>query len=507
MRSKTALGKLLALTGAAAGLALAFAPFPFRFLAFGALVPLFWLIDLPGTKRKFLWAWLFGGLAAGFHLWWIWFLIIPVETVTRILLNIGVTALFAYLGVYVGVFALAVRRLGLWFAPLVWVVLEFARGQLQIAFPWTFIGYSMTPWTPFIQPAALGGVYLVSGWVVLVNLLVYKLLFPWRQGLRSRAAYGIALAVAFGLPLGYHFATVGPLERWFRVSIVQPNVSPFDKGDFDSREQIRADLLRLTRRAAVSGPELIVYPETATLVDVTRPSNMSRDVRRLVDSLGIEVATGTPLRHGKRERVTWHNGAVVLKPGEDSVTQRHYKMRLVPFSEKIPYSDEVPLLRKMIGTADMGNWDRGWAYNVLDWAKGKLSFLVCYEAIFPDLTREFVRRGSDLLVVVTNDGWFGRLPGIHQHAELAVMRTVETGVPMVRSANNGISFIVDPFGRVLGKTRLFEQTVLEGDVPGPRKPTPYVRWGDWFVVLSCVGIVAGFALRSVQRLGRKRKAA
>jgi apolipoprotein N-acyltransferase len=503
LRSKATLGKLLALFGAAAGLALAFAPFPFRFLAFGALVPLFWLIDHPGTKRKFLWAWLFGGLAAGFHLWWIWFLIIPVEPITRILLNIGVTVLFAYLGVYVGVFAVLVRRLGLWFAPLVWVVLEFARSQLQIAFPWNFIGYAMTPWTPFIQPAALGGVYLVSAWVVLVNVLVYRLLFPWHQGLRRRLVLGVGLAAAFAGPLILSAATVRPLDTWFKVSIVQPDVSPFDKGDFDSRERIRADLLRLTRQAAASGPDLIVYPETATLVDVTRPSNMSRDVRRVVDSTGIEVATGTPLRDMKKG--TWHNGAVVLRPGEDSVTRRHYKMRLVPFSEKIPYSDEAPFLRKLIGTADMGNWDRGWAYNVLDWSKGRLSFLVCYEAIFPELTREFVRRGSELLVVVTNDGWFGKLPGIYQHAELAVMRTVETGVPMVRSANNGISFIVDPFGRVLRKTPLFEQTLLEGDVPRPRKPTLYVRWGDWFVALCCAGIVAGFAFRSVERLKRKKR--
>ncbi|MEO0004556.1 MAG: apolipoprotein N-acyltransferase, partial [candidate division WOR-3 bacterium] len=143
------------------------------------------------------------------------------------------------------------------------------------------------------------------------------------------------------------------------------------------------------------------------------------------------------------------------------------------------------------------NWDRGWNYTVFQSRVGKLSGLICFEAIFPDLAREFVRRGSRLLVVVTNDGWFGRLPGAYQHAELAVMRTVENGVPMVRSANNGISFIVDPYGRVLKKTRLFEQTVLSGTVPESLNPTPYRRYGDWLVLIYPSLLILGVILRRI----------
>jgi apolipoprotein N-acyltransferase len=395
------------------------------------------------------------------------------------------------------VFAAFTRRFGLWTAPFVWVVLEYARAQLEIAFPWDFLGYSMTPWLPFIQPAALGGIYLVSAWVVAVNLLAYRTLFPWRQPMRRRLRGAAWLLLIIILPLAWSALRVKPTEPWFRVAIIQPDVSPLDKGDWDSRERIQGDLLRMTREAAAKHPDLVVFPESATLVDVTRSPTLGHALRDMVDSLGIEIITGTPL--WDIPRGTWHNGAVILRPYEDSVLQRHYKTRLTPFSERIPYADRLPFLRRLIGTADMGNWAIGHEHHVFDWANGTLSCLICYEAIFPDLTRTFTRLGSQLHVVVTNDGWFGRLPGIHQHAELSVMRAVETGLPLVRSANNGVSMIVDPYGRVLKRTPLFVQTTLEGMVPKPLAPTPYVRWGDWFIILSLIVMALAVVLRIIRR--------
>jgi len=416
-----------------------------------------------------------------------------------------VVLLFAYLGLYVGVFAWLTRRWGLWAAPLIWPLLEFLRTKSQIGFPWGLLGYTMTPYVPFIQPASLGGVYLVSAWLVLVNALIYGLVKAvWRNrreakpetrnrkpGIGIRTA---ALLAAFAAPFVFSAFHVRPLRPWFDVAIVQPDVSPLDKGDWDSRERIQADLARLARQAGKTRPELILYPETATLVDVTRSTTVGPVIRGLADSLKTEIFTGTPLFDETRN--SWHNGAVLVEPGEQPIRQRYYKIRLVPFSEKIPYSDELPVIRKILGTADMGDWTRGRDYTVFDWSGGTLSALICFEAIFPDLTREFTRRGSQLLAVVTNDGWFGRLVGAQQHAELAVLRTVENGVPMIRSANNGISFIVDPYGRVLRQTPLFVQTILAGPVPQPIAPTLYLRYGDWFMLACLLGLVAGLvALR------------
>jgi len=473
-------------------------------VAFFALVPLFWVTRVTTPGKAFLWGWLFGGLLFAAHLWWLWFLVVPVEPLTRTLLNIGVVLLFAYLGLYVGVFAWLTRRWGLWAAPLIWPLLEFLRTKSQIGFPWGLLGYTMTPYIPFIQPASIGGVYLVSAWVVLVNVLVYRLVITAKQQVRTPASLfpRVAwLALAFVLPTVFSAFYIRPLKPWFNVAIIQPNVSPFDKGDWDSRATIQSDLVRLTRQSAATHPDLILYPETATLTDVTRSETMGPAIRGLADSLNTEIFTGTPLYDERRN--SWHNGAVLIRPGEQPVRQRYYKIRLVPFSEKIPYADELPVIRRILGTADMGDWTRGHDYTVFNWSHGTLSALICFEAIFPDLTREFTRRGSQLLAVVTNDGWFGRLVGAQQHAELAVLRTVENGVPMVRSANNGISFIVDPYGRILRRTPLFVQTILTGPVPQPLAPTIYRRHGDWFMLACLLGLIAGLVLLRVrnQRTG------
>ncbi|MFO7650727.1 MAG: nitrilase-related carbon-nitrogen hydrolase, partial [bacterium] len=126
---------------------------------------------------------------------------------------------------------------------------------------------------------------------------------------------------------------------------------------------------------------------------------------------------------------------------------------------------------------------------------------ICFEIIFPQHARALARRGSMLLVNVTNDGWFGRLPGAHQHTELSVMRAIETGLPLVRSANNGISMVVGPYGNVVKHTRLFEQAVLTSDVPVPAVVPPYRLWGDLPLLVFCL---AGLAIGALRRLRRRR---
>ncbi|MEO0050406.1 MAG: hypothetical protein ABIK42_04610, partial [candidate division WOR-3 bacterium] len=244
-----------------AGLALgfAFAPFSLRFLSFFALVPLFWVVE--NSRRVFFWGWLFGFFAAGFHLWWLWFLVVPLEPITRLLLNLGVVLLFGYLGLYFGLFAYLVRKIGFWSAPLILPILEFVKSRTQIGFPWDLLGVSLTPWTVFIQGAALGGVFILSAWLVLVNLLIYRLIFR-----KNRTGYLIGLVLAFLVPLCYGLLRIKENKPWFEVAIVQPNVSPLDKGDWNSRARIQADLLRLTKEAQGSKPDLVIFPETATLV-------------------------------------------------------------------------------------------------------------------------------------------------------------------------------------------------------------------------------------------------
>ncbi len=478
------------------GLSFAYSPYPFRFLAYFTLISLFWLIENSNYKKAFWFSWLFGSAYALFHLWWIYFLIVPVEPMTKFLLILGVTVLFAYLGLYTAVFALLTKYTGLIFAPFIWAGLEFIRTKAEIGFPWGLLGYTQTSYIPLIQMGSVFGIYGISAWLVWINLLLYWIVKQSKinkpKNTRKQFVYFIILVLSFLLPLSYGLLHIKSNQDWFKVAIIQPNVAPNDKGDRASRNRIQSDLVLLTRQALSENPKLVIYPETATLTDITQDKIFHDTLQKLIDSSDIYLLTGTPI-YDREVRGRYYNGAVLLEP-KKLLTQGYKKIHPVPFSEKIPYADKVRLFKKL-ETADMGDMTPGKVFRVFDLPFGRFAVLICFESIFPDLTQKFTQRGTDFLINITNDGWFGKTPGPYQHAELSLLRTVENGVPLVRSANNGISFIVDPYGRILNKTGLFTQTVLVDDIPKPIKPTFYRRFGNIFALLSLCLIGLGIILR------------
>lgn len=481
-------------------LSFSFAPYPTRFLAFIALVPLFWLID--GTKKPFLYGYLFGvGLGAG-QVWWLVSQTFPLYPLIRFLLVVGVILLSAFLGLFPGLFASLTKRLGLWTAPLIWPAVEMIRELTDLAFPWELLGYSLTPWPVFTQTASLAGVYGLGALIVLVNLSVYQLLKNLKDSRKVLVWSGV-LAGTFVFMLGFGLIRLGTArnEKAFRAALVQPNVPTVLKGSRNLYDSLITAMLAQTRDAGRFAPDLILYPETATLVDLTKPAPYTEPYLALTDSLNVYLATGIP--HTLREdgRLRFANSATLVHP-DGSVDSLYIKIRLAPFGETIPFENILPFLGKI--DVQGGHHYRGKDYVVYRDAPQPFSFLICYEAIFPLLTRNFVHRGARMLAAVTNDVWFGQLQGPAQHAEMAVMRTVENGVPMIRAANNGISMIVDPYGRVLASSQLLEKTIVAGDVPRATGPTIYTRFGFLFPYAAAGFVVVMFAVRLV-RQGKRRK--
>ncbi len=477
---------LLILFVSAVALSFAFAPYPLRFLAFFSLVGLFMIIEKYPPKKVFLLGFFFGFFSSLSLLWWLYLLVVPLASWVKWLMYLGVTVLCAYLGLYTALFAWATRRLGLWVAPFIWAIVEFIRTKSQIAFPWTLLGYSQTPYVPIIQFASFTGVYGISAWVVLVNLCVYLTIKNYRKA-------WIGLLLAFIIPLGYGFLTIRKNQEWKKVAIIQPNVGPNEKGDPRTRNYQFNDLIGLTRTALTEHPTLLVYPETATLSNIVRNFQFQQVLVNLVDSFQVSLITGSPL-WDYDDRFEFYNGAVLFVPHRGIVGE-YRKMRLVPFSEKIPYSDVFKFLKKVDLEGVVGDFNFGKDYTVFPLPEGDFSVLICYEAIFPDLTRQFTKRGADFLINITNDGWFGRTPGPYQHCEMAVMRTVENGVPLIRDANNGISLIADSYGRVLAKTGLFTKAILVGSLPHPKSFTFYRRFGDIFIVICGFLVLTALILK------------
>uniref|UniRef100_A0A7C6AA25 Apolipoprotein N-acyltransferase n=1 Tax=candidate division WOR-3 bacterium TaxID=2052148 RepID=A0A7C6AA25_UNCW3 len=483
------------------GLAFAFSPLSLRFLAYFALVSLFWVIENYSYKKTFWSAWFFGGLFGLFHLWWLYFLVVPVVPMTKFLLILGVTILFAYLGLYTALFAVITKYTGLIFAPFIWAGLEFIRTKTEIGFPWGLLGYTQTPSIPFIQIASIFGVYGISAWVVWINLLIYWIVKEWHSqktpDFQLRILrWVLTLFLSVLIPYSYGRLRLKPNQDWFKVAIIQPNVSPNEKGDRESLKKNQSDLINLTQKAILARPSLIIYPETATLTDITQDKGFQAVLQKLVDSNKVYLLTGTPV-YDQGVSGRYYNGAVLFEPGTE-LRQDYKKIHPVPFSEKIPYADRIPLFKKL-ETVDMGDMTPGKIFRVFNFPYGNLSVLICFESIFPDLTQEFTKRGADLLINITNDGWFGKTFGPYQHAELSILRTVENGVPLVRCANNGVSFIVDPYGRVLNKTSLFTQTVMIDNLPKPIKPTFFRRYGNIFAIVSLGLIGLGLVLRWIRK--------
>jgi apolipoprotein N-acyltransferase len=170
---------------------------------------------------------------------------------------------------------------------------------------------------------------------------------------------------------------------------------------------------------------------------------------------------------------------------------RSDKIHLVPFGEYVPLAKLLPFVQKLV--VGVGDFSPGDSLAALDIGKGKVGVIVCFEVIFPDLSRSYVREGAQLLVNITNDGWYGRSSAPYQHLSMAVFRAVENGVPLVRAANTGISAIIDKKGKISLATPLFKEDYLVGEVILGKGGTVYTRIGDVFA-LVCLGIAMTIAV-------------
>jgi apolipoprotein N-acyltransferase len=231
-----------------------------------------------------------------------------------------------------------------------------------------------------------------------------------------------------------------------------------------------------------------VWPESALPFLFDRTPVVRAQLQRLVQEYGISLLFGNDDREerGDEPGRIWV-GAKMLDP-QGAVVLRYHKMRLVPFGEYVPVQSVLTLGGRFSAklVQEVGEFTPGEEYAVGAVDGHPIAAFICYEAIFPDLVREFAARGAQLLVNITNDGWYGRTSAPYQHFAMAKFRAVENERYLVRAANTGITAVVDPRGRVLDRTELFERTVLVREVALLAGSTFYTRHGDVFA-WACLG--------------------
>ncbi|HTG80310.1 MAG TPA: apolipoprotein N-acyltransferase [Geobacteraceae bacterium] len=485
-------------------LALSFPRPALSFLAWFAFVPLLLAISRKSPRTAFRVGFVCGLVAYGGILYW---LNIVMTTYGKLHWSVSFTLflfLVAYLALYPAVVVFVTRRgeeagiSPLLSFPTVWVGLEFIRAYFLTGFPWASLGYSQYRTLPLIQIADITGVYGLSFLIAFANVVIFRVIrgMVRKEGAAYPTVSVVLLLLSLVVTLGYGFHRLRAPERGepLKVGLTQGNIPQDVKWDPAFQEQTVAVYEKLSREACADGCDLLVWPESAAPFYFQNDVHYAARIRALVAGLKNCAVIGSPAIEYDRGAIRYLNSAFLLGP-DGEVLGRSDKMHLVPFGEYVPLAKLLPFVTKMV--AGIGDFSPAAAITPLDTGKGKIGVLICFEGIFPELSRAYVRAGSRLLVNITNDAWFGRSSAPYQHLSMSVFRAVENRVPLVRSANTGITAIIDSRGHIRRMTPIFTETTLSGEVRLGSGGSFYTRFGDLFA-LACLVVTVVVAVSSLK---------
>lgn len=426
----------------------AFPPLDLGPLGWVALVPLLLAVREAAPVRAFRLGYLAGFVAFFGILAWI-----------RVFGFLPWVLLAAYLAIYVGSFAAFYRWLvqgrsaafGIWLVPIVWTALEYLRSVGVLGFPWALLGTTQHAVLPTIQIARVTGVFGISFVLALASASVATIVSARRPVLTLVPLVVVAAVTGWGVQEA-RLSPAGTLT----VAALQPSVR--DKLNSAYETQNMRILQGLVEEAGRSGAELIVFPETALPKNIFGPSGSLNEVGTWARQVRATLIASS-LENGIS------NIAVAVAPSGMALS-RYDKVRLVAFGEN--------------GIRPGTRHDPLWT------PVGRVGVAICFESIFPEVSRTLVRNGAEVLAVITNDAWFDGTAGPAQHAAQAPFRAVETGRWVVRAANTGISSVIDPVGRVRAAVPPGQEAVVMGRVAMANSFTLYDRWGDAFAQAAVV---------------------
>lgn len=382
-------------------------------------------------------------------------------------------------------------------APVLWTSLEFIRSYMLSGFPWSSLGYSQYKFLPVIQIADITGVYGVSFLIVAVNGAIVDMLFlkrrykerPLASFLPTTGGF-VCLALAVILTLSYGFFRLQQQRpgSLVKASVIQADIEQDEKWNPSYQQSVIETFKDLSLTAARDKPDLIVWPETSVPFLFRTDKELTKYMISFERQFDAYLLFGSVLEKNSKEppgsnRKSYTNSAILLDKN-GNITYIYDKIHLVPFGEFVP-------LRKLFSFVDLtgaiGDFASGDSYTKAVTPFGSFGTLICYEIIFPGLTRKFYVKGGDFIVNITNDAWFGRTAGPYQHFSMAVLRAVENRKPVIRCANTGISGFIDSSGRIIGKTDIFTRTYLTSTIKTDKTLSRYTKYGDIFSYLCIVG--------------------
>jgi apolipoprotein N-acyltransferase len=414
-----------------------------------------------------------------------------------------------YLSLFCLLLALVLKRSGpvapagtvILTAPVLWVGLDVLRSFLFSGFPWMDLGYGLFRQPLLIQIADLGGHHLVTFCIVLLNsllaLAVDRLLHPGtgpgrRLPLPAVAACLLLLCLAVYSPLRYRqISSAMKTAQQATVAAIQGNISQDEKWTAAKKANTVTGYLALSRRAIqLKKLDLIVWPETA-LPFYPQQDPLMEQVLDFVRAKKVNLLTGAPYFVLKTEKnstakaIDYFNSGLLIN-SSGKLAGRYDKQHLVPFGEYVPIRSYLPFLKPLV--VSVGNFNAGSSCAPLQAGTIRAGVFICFESIFPEIARREVEAGSNLLVNLTNDAWYGRSSAPYQSLAMSVFRAVETRRSLVRAANTGISGFVEPTGTLRAQSQLFVPAALTQTMPLLRKQSFFTRGGHWFGAL-CLALI------------------
>lgn len=409
-------------------------------------------------------------------------------------------AMAVILGLYGGLFTATVKafRLGPRFAPwllvpLAWAATEYLRTYFLTGFPWNLIATAIVDYTTLIQIDRFAGPYF-TGALMLIPATVVAWWITQRPPSIARVVAGGAVAILMlvwwgtGLVASKLIARPGTGEV-LTAALLQPNITQQMRWDESNVVRIYRLMVDMTVEAAEKGADIVIWPESTVPLSYTDSEFFKQSIEELSRTYGIDIILGSVATDPARPTTLW-NSAFLVSGG---TTIGHYdKIRLVPFGEYVPLRRVLFFAEKLVRA--VGEFEFGTNETPLG-GKRKYGPAICYEIVYPQITRTQIRNGADVLVTITNDAWYDGTSAPAQHLWQARLRAVEGNRYLLRAATTGISAFIDPTGRVVESIPMGRQGIIYAQFASRTEPTPYVRFGDWFAWVAAGGVVVALFVR------------
>ncbi len=467
---------------------LAFHPIGLGFLAWGSFVPLIHVFNISHFRKNIIYGYIFG---LSFNLtafYWI-----GVNSGADFITVLG--SLFAavfYLAFFWAVAGLLFSLIskghqhisGNIFFPFIIVLIEYVRSFGALGFPWSNLALTQSNYIYFIQFIEVTGTYGVSFFIIGFNVILYNVVQK-KISLLKGLSFILLIIIGLSIAGAGRILSLPKSNQKISVAVVQPNVNPNTK--WLNKKKIIAFMDSLHQESIKFKPDLIVFPETALPSYLVRDNRTRGALQSKVNSSDIPLLTGTIHTSFENNFRYYYNSSMFIIPQKKY--ELYSKIHLVPFAEYDLIPSIFHPLTKLNINIDRGNFKSGNNYKVFKHENLLFSNLICYESSIPKISRTFVSKGAEFLIIQANDGWLGSSFGPYQHFELARLRAIENRIPIVRCANTGISGIINIDGSIKTKVQLNEEKIIFESLSSNKNGSFYTKYGDIFAIIISIIIL------------------